>query len=191
MNALFMNSQWIRANRKQKAKETIYRLQIPGSDPPTYCKNSREMAEIAHNYHNDLQLNGTDINITSEMRSEQIEQILPFANRRMPSEDAIRLTGEITEDEVRKAIRKLPSGKAAGLDGIPYKLWKTLETKYERDKKEKKTGFNIVKILTRVFINVATTGVEDNTGFSDGWMCPLYKKKGPHGYRQLQTYNNT
>jgi len=38
-----------------------------------------------------------------------------------------------------------------------------------------KPAFNIIQALTTVYNDIEKYGVEDNTNFTIGWMCPIYK----------------
>ena len=39
------------------------------------------------------------------------------------------------------------------------------------------TGFDIVDTLTILFQDIQRHGVESSTDFTEGWMCPIFKKK--------------
>ena len=82
----------------------------------------------------------------------------------------------LSDDEVKLAMKNLPSGKAASIDGIPYELWKKLHERYKAAQQQDKPGFNILDLLRRVFNSVEDNGIEPCTNFNKGWMCPLYKK---------------
>jgi hypothetical protein len=86
----------------------------------------------------------------------------------------------IKENEVMGAIGAVAPGKAAGLDGIPAKLWKELAKEYDdaerQDPRPTPMPPNITKILTKVYNNTEEFGIKTGTDFNEGWMCPIFKK---------------
>ncbi|KIJ50584.1 hypothetical protein M422DRAFT_245210 [Sphaerobolus stellatus SS14] len=94
-------------------------------------------------------------------------------------EDNPDITSIIDPSEVLESIKTLPNGTAAGLDGIPYELWKMLMQKHKRDSAKDQPAFDVVQLLTSLFNNIELMGISDDTHFNKGWMCPLYKK-GDH-----------
>lgn len=73
-------------------------------------------------------------------------------------------------------MHTLKSRKAAGLDSIIHELWLAIETVLEEQIENEKESFNIMDVLTIVFNDIQKYGMELNTGFANGWLCPLYKK---------------
>jgi hypothetical protein len=86
------------------------------------------------------------------------------------------LSEPLSENEIATALKHLPNGKAAGMDGIPSEMWKILQQRYEQNKSSNNPRANICKLLTRVFNDIETNGVEQDTAFALGWICPIYKK---------------
>jgi len=87
------------------------------------------------------------------------------------------LTDLISTTEVIASIKSLPNGTAAGIDGIPYELFKALAARHAAAVKAEKPGFDVLNVLTEVFNDIEISGVQKGTAFNTGWMCPLYKKK--------------
>ena len=56
-------------------------------------------------------------------------------------------------------------------------LWKALNKECQEAEKIGKQGFNIIATLTAVFKDIQEHGIEPGTDFTEGWMCPMYKKK--------------
>lgn len=73
-------------------------------------------------------------------------------------------------------LHTLKRGKAAGPDGIIHELWIELENKYVSTQKNGGTSFDIVKALTIVYNDIQDHRIEVNSGFAEGWLCPIYKK---------------
>ena len=93
----------------------------------------------------------------------------------------------MSEQEVEQVIQAVKTESAAGMDGIPYKLWKVLAIRHKvtHDKDEEALFFNIVQSLTIVFHDIQEKGVDANSNFTLGWMCPIYKK---HKQSTIENY---
>lgn len=94
----------------------------------------------------------------------------------LPTE-LLQLSQEISREEVAHMLEKLPNSKAAGLNGLPYEIWESLHEEHEQNKEFNDPLCNIAQVLTIVFNNIKKNSVVPGTRFSDGWLCPLYKKK--------------
>ncbi|KAJ7864366.1 Endonuclease/exonuclease/phosphatase [Mycena leptocephala] len=128
--------------------------------PEKGSKRSSEMAEIARDYHNDLQSEGTD--------SRDRADIKPLSEK-------------LTEGDVSTALAEAAFGKAAGINGIATEFWRRLESinkenKTREDGTPRKKTCDIIKVLTWVFNDIEEHGMVEGTDFSLGWMCPLFKK---------------
>ncbi|KAF9536177.1 hypothetical protein CPC08DRAFT_771693 [Agrocybe pediades] len=117
---------WVRANKERKARDTIAMLRKPveeqagqGGPGNEYEKRSDKMAEIARNYHDNLQRTGLE-----EVPEQAFTEVLDHIQPKISQRDKQTLAVYLTEDEVKRAIKDLPNGKAAGVDGIPHELWK-------------------------------------------------------------------
>jgi len=81
------------------------------------------MAEIAKEYHNNLQYDAT---LNEEERLAQIEATLEEVpnNQKLNDPENSPLGRPITEECVEKALKLAKNGSATGMDGCPYELWK-------------------------------------------------------------------
>ena len=80
----------------------------------------------------------------------------------------------VSPEEVRAALRKAPSGKSAGHDGIPVELWRKFKT-------------SLAPLLARVYTAINTTGMLP-ARFSEGLIVTLYKsgdRADPANYRPI------
>ncbi|KAF5376898.1 hypothetical protein D9615_007205 [Tricholomella constricta] len=148
------------------------------------------MAKIAKNYHENLQKQGTPegINLENETRD-----VLRHLNKKMAEQDKIELAQQICKQDVRQAIRDLPKGKSPGIDSLTHELWLLLLEKSEQRVTDNDEVFDIATALTTVFNDIETHGVEEDTDFSKGWMCPLYKKNDRtdiSNYRPITVLNS-
>ena len=169
-----LSKSWINANKERRPHDTIQALRLPTepANPPRFTKHSSEMAELASMYHRNLQ----DDNLAHDVTEQEYEEILSHLTRWVSPQDKNKLATYLTQDEIRQALRDLPDGKAAGIDGIPHELWKMLATRYENKKNLNQPKFNIVKCLTVLYNDVERHGIVHPSEFPKGWMCPLYKK---------------
>ena len=169
---------WSNLSKSKKPRDIILRLQIPNTTPARYEVRSDKMAELTKIYHEALQNVDLDNNATIDLdeRMEEILKEIPDSQKFENPEDS-SLNNEVTEDDIEEALRLAKNGSATGQDGCPYELWKKLKKRNEEANKRGRRGFDIVGTLTSVFRDIQTHGIEPNTYFADGWMCPLYKKK--------------
>jgi hypothetical protein len=162
-----------------------YALEKPNTNPVEYETKSKNMAELARNYHNNLLSAG--LNTTPEEQEaivlEVLDTILPKST--LPDTDRESMSCRLSEHDVLEALKSSKNGTSTGVNGLPYELWKALNEKYEADVKANKPSFNIIRALTRVFNDIEEHGVVLTTNFTEGWMCPLYKKKDK---RQIENY---
>lgn len=52
-----------------------------------------------------------------------------------------------------------------------------LQRRYNEKIKINQGSFNIIRLLTKVYNHIEENGLTQGTGFTEGWMCPIYKKK--------------
>ena len=79
--------------------------------------------------------------------------------------------------QTKLALKLSKNGLATRLDSCPYELWKELDDLYKTAVENGKEGFDIIGALTTVFVDIRIHGVDERSGFAEGWMCPIYKKK--------------
>ena len=169
---------WSAINKEKKPRNLIHRLKHPASDPPQYERTSSRMAELARNYHNNLQ--EQDIQPQNDAdRIREIEDALRAIPDRQQLEDPNRSqmnkTASITQ--VQEALKLTKNDTATGMDGCPYELWKALHQNHLERSQQNKKSFDINKTLTKIFQDIQEQGTEEGTSFALGWMCPIYKKK--------------
>ena len=184
---------WSAINKEKKPRDLIRRLKIPDSNLPQYERGTVRMAELARTYHQNLQQDD-DLPPSDDERSQQIQSTLDvipleqiLANPRESS-----MNSPLDERIVRTALNLTKNRTATRVDGCPYELWKALNKKYDDDIKAGKRGFNIIKVLTIIYRDIQIHGLEEESNFALGWMCPLYKKNDPTeiaNYRPITLLN--
>jgi len=169
-----LGKHWVRSNKEKAARDTICMLRDPTSqiENPIYLTRSDRMAEGAKVHHQNLQEEGLVNNLSEEERNE----VLNSLDARLAQAGKAKLSQYLMQEEVEEAMKDLPEGKSPGIDGIPHELWKHLARVYESDKKMKKPAFNIAKTLTIIYNDIEKNGLDGNSKFAKGWMCPIYKK---------------
>jgi hypothetical protein len=166
---------WSKINNPKKPRDLIPRLRIPGSN--RLVTRSDKMAELAKEYHDEIQSKGMTQS-TAEQRQEAQKEIL----KEIPENQKLQqqnhpLNDLLTEQEILNALMSSKAGSAAGIDGIPYEVWKTLHELHKKAQSDDKPSFNIIKTLTMVINDIQTNGIQNDSNFTLGWLCPLYKKK--------------
>ena len=187
---------WLNLSKPKKPRDTILRLKTPNAPPNKYevRSDSNKMAELAKQYHESLQEVGLseDPNSSLNQKTEEILKEIPEAQK-FQNPETSALNEGLTKGVVEEALRLAKNGSATGLDGCPYELWKVLKKRNDEAEEEGKTGFDVIKILTKVFQDVQLHGIAPNTHFADGWMCLLYKKKDRtliENYRPITLLNS-
>lgn len=170
---------WAKSGKEQKPRDTIVELRNLGSDTnnPTYENRSDKMAELAKTYYDELQ--HKDLAPIDE-RDEACMSILDLINIRLSPNDKNELETELTNANIEEVLHLLPNGKAPGIDGIPYEFWKWVNDKAKSKAKASKDNdvpFNFSKCLTQVYNDIERNGVAPNSGFAEGLLNPLHKKK--------------
>jgi hypothetical protein len=169
----------VNLTKERKPRDTLEFLRRTDTTPEKGSRKSSEMAEIARDYHNDLQKEGAEVPLS--VRAEAQEEALgsvPSPQRGVNMDD---LWKKLTEPDVSQAVNEAAAGRAAGMNSVISEFWKQQSKIYDDAQKkgevaEKKRG-NIIKVLTWVYNDIEEHGVIEDTGFALGWMCPIFKKK--------------
>jgi hypothetical protein len=138
---------------------------------------TREMTQIVTEYHEKLQA----MPEITEERKEAINEMLEVTDKVLTDNQKEMLEAKTTQDEIEDALSIAPNGTTPGIDGIPYKFyksWKTPETE-----EEQKTEPDMAKMLHLVYEDIEKRGLQSQqTGgkrkkeFTDGVMYLLFKK---------------
>ncbi|KAI1781840.1 Endonuclease/exonuclease/phosphatase [Ganoderma leucocontextum] len=177
---------WTKVNAPPKPDDIIYELErLTGTEHTrSFANRSDEMAEIAKQFFDSLQMEEENAEVERE-KEAATRETLQAADARMSDREAESLEREVAWIEIEVALTDAPSGKSPGLDGIPAELWKECYHRKKKDDKRNAPAFNIILVLKKVFNDIEEYGVMDNTDFTKGWICPIYKKKDK---RQIGNY---
>lgn len=165
---------WSRMNSQKTPRDVIHRLNIPGTT--RYTDKSEEMAEIAKMYHDKIQTTDTQQN-ESDKTAARKQSLAEIPDEQKLATPNAQMSESLREEYVIEALMSSKSGSAAGINGIPYDVWKTLHQKHIEAKRKEKPSFDIIRTLTLVINDIQVHGVTNDSSFAVGWMCPLYKKK--------------
>ena len=170
-----LNKYWTKTNSPRKLRDVIYALHNPSTGRLT--TKSSKMAEIAQQYHNELQQKELLEYNDPARSSAQLSVLSQIPDNQKLNTPDTELCTPLSTDQTHTALLSSKNGTATGLDGLPYELWKTLLNRHDQLSKANSPSFNIVKCLTTVYNNIQTHGMDPDSDFSIEWMCPLYKKK--------------
>ena len=171
-----MSRHWVRSAKENNPRDTIRALRNPLGDVNRRATRSDEMAQLTRDYHEKLL--SIDRDPTLEPEAEALEKVLENMTTTLNGEMINNLRKKISADEVEKALKESANDKSPGLDGIPTELWRLLHQQYKSaDEKERHEFCNITEVLAYIFNDIAEHDITEGTGFNDGWMCPIYKKK--------------
>ncbi|RPD53727.1 DNase I-like protein, partial [Lentinus tigrinus ALCF2SS1-7] len=174
---------WTSLHREVKPQDTMHCLEKGGElardGTPIYETNSERMAELARAHHMNLQRDTPAERRDPVVREANIQRVLSAVDARLNREQIAEMDGEVTYEECEIALRFAKSASSPGLDGITYEVWKTLHARFVEDSRHPdRAKFDAVRILHAAFQDVQRHGVTLDSGFTDGWMCPIYKEKG-------------
>ena len=197
---------WSNLNKVRKPRDIIPRLAEPDTNPPQYETSSRKMANLAMRYHNSLQEKGlpqhhaplentANTNDPTPDTSKEIDEVMEAIPecQKFSQECFPELSKGVTLEHVKKALMLAKNNSATGLDSCPYELWKKLDKLHIEAQKMNHHSFNIVGILTAVFQDIQRHGIAQDTKFTEGWMCPISKKKDRvkiENYRPIMLLNS-
>ena len=176
---------WMRQNAPTKPDKVIYEMEDltePEDGPIRYTNKSSRMAEVAKDFYNALQ---EDPEANENERRRATRVVLEGVDARLSDREYDALDERIDTDEIEEALMEAATGKSPGLDGIPAELWKELLKKQKRDMAKDRPTFDITSAMKEVFNDIEVYGVEPDTDFNKGWICPIYKKKDK---RQIGNY---
>ncbi|KAG1760805.1 hypothetical protein EDD22DRAFT_848230 [Suillus occidentalis] len=135
------------------------------------------MAELVRNYFDNLQTEGLAPNDEQE---EALKSVLNSVTIKLSPAEKLELKNRLTKANVEEVLRLLPSGKAPGIDGVPYEFWKWVNEKSKsapRTQDKNEMHLNFMKCLMAVYNDIELNGVATGSCFAEGLLNPLHKKK--------------
>ena len=181
---------WTAVNTPRRPRNIIYSLRDPNTN--TLTKKSSKMAEIARNYHDELQQTNHPVHDDPLCEAARMSVLSEIPPAQTLNDQHSPLPSLITEDQITQALCVSKNGTTTGLNGIPYELWKSLNTLHVTNSKLQKPTFDIIKCLRLIYNEIQTEGTDPTSQFAVGWMCPIYKKKDQtkiENYRPIALLN--
>ena len=185
---------WSAINKEQKPRNVIRQLKVLNLSPIKYKHDSTRMANLANEYHKNLQ----SVDLLPNSKDHEESQNLVLAeipiHQTLSKKDVAAINCNMTEGQLKRALHLSKNGSATVIDDCPYELWKKLKLIFDTmaDDTLKKARFIITKTLTTILTNIQEYGIDDKTSFALGWICPLYKKKNKtdiSNYRPIMLLN--
>ncbi|KAJ7750841.1 hypothetical protein B0H16DRAFT_1887704 [Mycena metata] len=132
----------VRVNKDTVPRDTLSTLTRTDTIPAQSKTRSDQMAELARDYHSDLQRDESEDDL--DRKDRDIETVLAEMGNPGTAPGMQDLGKELLEEDVLQALRESASGKAAGLNGIPTEFWAKLHELYMKAKKEENGGRSAV-----------------------------------------------
>ena len=110
-------------------------------------------------------LNNNDLNVNTE--SPEIDPSISQADVTTEGEDDLPFNQPVTEFEIRKAVKKLKNGKAAGIAQILNEFIKH-------------SPEGMLKLICSYFNIILDTGIVPDSCPDSGSHCPYIQKQGRH-----------
>lgn len=174
----------INANKELTPWDMIAVLRNRNMLQAPLTRRSDAMSKLARKHHEDLQEDEAEKN--PRRLCKETKEVLNHIKTRLSHAVATEMATDLTNNKIEEAMRQLPNGKAAGLDGIPHKVCKNFlegrEVNVNPDittcnsVTQNEGNFNVIEYLTMLYNNIGKHGVAPGMGFADGWLCPIYKK---------------
>lgn len=169
-----MSKFWVNQGKARQTNTPFYELWPAGRTSGNLVASSKGMAEVAKKHYDGLQRD--TMPDQPGWHSAAITEALRPATAKLSARQKDRMGKKLTRDQVNEAVMEAAKNKSAGLDGLPAELWQNLAVRHARDVATGNDAFDIIGLLKSVFNDIEENGVSPNTAFTDGWVCPIYKK---------------
>jgi hypothetical protein len=116
---------WSKLGKVRRPRDPIYRLKTPNTNPLQFKHQTKRMANLARDYHENLQNEGLSHTANQKEHENKtltfLQHILQEQKVQEPETSPLNWT--VRKDLVREAILAAKNGSATGMDGCPYELW--------------------------------------------------------------------
>jgi hypothetical protein len=187
---------WSGINANRAPRDVVTKLRNPKHGQlgqKEFVETSWGVAGLTKEYHETLQQDGDAEAGDADQRVNAFRPVLAQVDCALSQLDKNELAKYISEDLVHQAVSEAANGKVAGMSGIPSEFWKHLSFLYEMSKNSESPTCNIVRVLTLVYREIEDFGVQKDTDFALGWLCPIFKKKDRYcveNYRPITVLNS-
>jgi hypothetical protein len=113
---------WSEVNKSKTPRDAIYALEKPNTNPVEYKTKSKNMAQLARNYHHNLLQAGLDT--PPDERETVIAEVLASVHPEdtLPDADSTSMGSKLSEQDVLEALKSSKNGISTGINGLPYEL---------------------------------------------------------------------
>lgn len=173
--------------KDEKTRDMVSELQVSDTTPPKYVTYSGKMATLVATYHEQIQTDKEPPNLWQEALTD----VLPFISKWLSDRNRAVLTSKMDKSYISRALKASMNGVATGLNGHITEFYKKCALIHEKTKHSDQPTFDFIGTFTKVCQDIETYGLADSTGFMDGWMCPIYKKKDCSDIANYQSWTTT
>lgn len=132
------------------------------------------MTKMAREYHDTMQL--VDVPDDDYGRMMCTEEVLTKCDVHLSQHEYNELNKDLTEDDIRNALKLSSNGRASGVNGIRYEFFKMMDIEYKKSKDKPGGAFNILGYLADLYCDIEQFGIVEGCDFNMGWLCPVFKK---------------
>jgi hypothetical protein len=128
-------NRWTQSVKGYHPRDTIHEFKIdPGGNSHTsqFENRPKKMAQMARDYHETIQ----EKDLPDEYgRILATELVLEKCNVHISEDEYRQLDNDLTESDIREALKLSKTGRSPGLDGLPYEFFRMLDIKFQQNKK--------------------------------------------------------
>ncbi len=115
---------WSVINKECKPRDLLYHLKTPDMHQTMYERDSKRMAKMVRDYHQDLQRKDIGIEENGPDFAHKLNNALKeiLENQKLSEEQKENPEWNIMQTQIKRALKLAKNGTATGLDGCPYEL---------------------------------------------------------------------
>ncbi|KAJ6451990.1 Endonuclease/exonuclease/phosphatase, partial [Mycena vitilis] len=139
---------WTRSTKDYNIRNTINEFKITDTAPPRFETRPKQMSEMARNYHDSVQR--ADVSDGDEYgRILCTEEVLTQCDAKLSKDEYSEMDKDLTEEDIRNALKLSSNGKVPGVNGIRYEFFKLMDIEYRKSKDKPGGAFNILGFLAK------------------------------------------
>lgn len=138
---------WTRSTKGYHTKESIQEFKVEqnaNDSRPQYKTRSKNMAQMARDYHDSVQHKDKP---EEYGRMLATEITLENCNVDLSEREFKDMDAELAVEDIVEALKLSNNGKSPGIDGIPYEFYKTLNILHQQTKGSGHETFDVLGFL--------------------------------------------